>query len=230
MADRPHPESYLAHLSEQPASISMVASLVRAKIIGDCWMSVCICKRKVLRSSWFWSGDKEGMLRRSVHTSPKLRTSLFVIWRRHLDETDLVQVHRKATFTVFPSWRKDSGLPGQESLWFGPPCLCADSGAVAKVASGRGCRCIPVQRLDRLINSLRQMPTNVPLRQRLSREALKRSFPNGDHWINRIFIASQPVRASLALTSQQLPCQTPRRADEGRSSKTWRKGWRSGFV
>ena len=55
-------------------------------------------------------------------------------WRGVMSEADLAEQYRQAHFTVYPSIVEGFGLPILESLWFGKPIICANSGNMAELA------------------------------------------------------------------------------------------------
>jgi glycosyltransferase involved in cell wall biosynthesis len=53
-----------------------------------------------------------------------------VLWLKDVDDHDLAALYRGALFTVFPSHREGWGLPVQESLSYGVPCIASNGGAI----------------------------------------------------------------------------------------------------
>lgn len=51
-------------------------------------------------------------------------------WLKDVDDHDLAALYRGALFTVFPSHREGWGLPVQESLSYGVPCIASNGGAI----------------------------------------------------------------------------------------------------
>jgi len=56
-----------------------------------------------------------------------------------VDDASLVAAYGACTFTVYPSLMEGFGLPVQESLAHGKPCICSGRGAIGEAASGGGC-------------------------------------------------------------------------------------------
>jgi glycosyltransferase involved in cell wall biosynthesis len=54
-------------------------------------------------------------------------------WLGEVDDTELAALYRGALFTVYPSLTEGWGLPVQESLAFGVPCIASKAGAIPEV-------------------------------------------------------------------------------------------------
>jgi glycosyltransferase involved in cell wall biosynthesis len=71
---------------------------------------------------------------RSQPLMAELATTKFaggaIRWLGHVDDADLAALYRGAMFTVYPSLTEGWGLPVQESLAFGVPCIASNGGAV----------------------------------------------------------------------------------------------------
>ncbi|HEY8965361.1 MAG TPA: glycosyltransferase family 1 protein, partial [Candidatus Methylacidiphilales bacterium] len=93
-----------------------------------------------------------------------------VEWLARVDDAALRGLYRKAAFTVYPSLKEGFGLPILESLSFGRPCICGNSGAVAEVAEGGGCLTVEVDTADALAETMRTLLTVPAERERLERE------------------------------------------------------------
>ena len=56
-----------------------------------------------------------------------------------VDDATLSAAYAESTFTVYPSLMEGFGLPVQESLAHGKPCICSQRGALGESAKGGGC-------------------------------------------------------------------------------------------
>ena len=62
-----------------------------------------------------------------------------LIHRKTVTDDALWNLYRSAYFSVFPSRYEGYGLPIQESLWTGTPCVCADIPALRELSGDGGC-------------------------------------------------------------------------------------------
>lgn len=150
---------------------------------------------------WEWrlvGRSVRGCSERTIQRMEELRQrGRPLVWLSHVAEDDLLEEYRRCAFSVFPSLREGFGLPILESLWWGRPCLCADSGAIAETASGGGCLAGPVEHPVRLAENLRRLLMEDHLLDRLSREARQRTFLRWPDYRSRL-------QESLATVG--LPC------------------------
>jgi len=56
-----------------------------------------------------------------------------------VDDDALAAAYTECHFTVYPSFMEGFGLPVQESLAYGKPCICSSRGALGESARGGGC-------------------------------------------------------------------------------------------
>jgi glycosyltransferase involved in cell wall biosynthesis len=89
-------------------------------------------------------------------------------------DDQVIELYRRAAFTAFPSVEEGYGLPIAESLWLGVPCLCANFGSMAEIASGVGALCIDTRDEDQLYKGLERMILDAELRKSLRNEAATR--------------------------------------------------------
>jgi glycosyltransferase involved in cell wall biosynthesis len=73
---------------------------------------------------------------KSAEVKARLRQTRGVRWFRAASDTDLAVLYRHARFTVAPSFSEGWGLPVQESLAHGVPCIASTGGAMAEAAQG----------------------------------------------------------------------------------------------
>jgi glycosyltransferase involved in cell wall biosynthesis len=82
------------------------------------------------------------------HTSPSCAVSASSIARRSggkiilhgfLQEAELRDLWRRSRASVFVSQAEGFGLPVAESLWYGRPCICSNTGSLAEIADAGGC-------------------------------------------------------------------------------------------
>jgi glycosyltransferase involved in cell wall biosynthesis len=92
----------------------------------------------------------------------------------YADDRGLVELYRRADFTVFPSIAEGYGMPIAESLWFGKPCLCADFGAMAEVSAEGGCLQVDTRSDAALKDGLARLILDRELRKELTARAVAR--------------------------------------------------------
>jgi glycosyltransferase involved in cell wall biosynthesis len=81
----------------------------------------------VVVGGWGWrSGAVRARLRRDRH----------VHWLRAIPDADLAAFYRAARFTVAPSYTEGWGLPVQESIAHGVPCIASSGGALPEAGAG----------------------------------------------------------------------------------------------
>jgi glycosyltransferase involved in cell wall biosynthesis len=59
-----------------------------------------------------------------------------------VDDAALAAAYAACTFTVYPSLMEGFGLPVQESIAYGKPCICSKHGALGESAQGGGCQAL----------------------------------------------------------------------------------------
>jgi glycosyltransferase involved in cell wall biosynthesis len=81
----------------------------------------------VVVGGWGWrSGSVRARLRKDRH----------VHWIRAVPDADLAAFYRAARFTVAPSYTEGWGLPVQESIAHGVPCIASSGGALPEAGAG----------------------------------------------------------------------------------------------
>ena len=73
---------------------------------------------------------------KSGEMKARLRRMKGVHWFRAASDADLAVLYRHARFTVAPSFSEGWGLPVQESLAHGVPCIASNGGAMPEAAHG----------------------------------------------------------------------------------------------
>ena len=79
-------------------------------------------------------------------------------------------------FTIFASNDEGYGLPIAESLAHGVPCLTANFGAMAEVATGGGCLTCNVNDPEKLTEAIRTLHEDRAMRRKLRHEISNRQF------------------------------------------------------
>ncbi|MFT3782084.1 MAG: glycosyltransferase [Nibricoccus sp.] len=72
-----------------------------------------------------------------------------------VDDAALAGAYAGCSFTVYPSLLEGFGLPVQESLAHGKPCICSARGAIGESAAGGGCLMLDRVDASSLENALR---------------------------------------------------------------------------
>lgn len=75
-------------------------------------------------------GWRSGSVRRRLRRDP------YVHWLRAISDADLAGLYRNALFTVAPSYTEGWGLPVQESIAHGVPCIASSGGALPEAGMG----------------------------------------------------------------------------------------------
>ena len=83
-----------------------------------------------------------------------------VKWLGVVDDAKLRDLYSGCSFTVYPSEIEGFGMPIIESLWFGKPCMCSNSGSIGELASGGGCCLTDVLDIDAIEESLYRLTTD----------------------------------------------------------------------
>jgi glycosyltransferase involved in cell wall biosynthesis len=97
--------------------------------------------------------------------------------RKAVNDEALVALYRRALFSVFPSRFEGYGLPVQESLWAGTPCICSDIAGLRECSQGGGCLEFCSNDTDSLYDAMKLLLTDESSRQRLHGEITKRNLP-----------------------------------------------------
>jgi glycosyltransferase involved in cell wall biosynthesis len=84
--------------------------------------------------------------------------------------------YKRAMFSIFASNDEGYGLPIAESLARGVPCLTADFGAMAEVATGGGCLTCNVNDPKKLTEAIRTLHEDRAMRRKLRHEISNRPF------------------------------------------------------
>jgi glycosyltransferase involved in cell wall biosynthesis len=112
-----------------------------------------------------------------------------VRWHRRVDSHSLRRLYSQCDFTVYPSIVEGFGLPVVESLWLARPCVCANFGVMAENARAGGCLTVDVRDPNALAGAMRQLATDLPLRQRLALEAVQRPLKSWREYADDIVSA-----------------------------------------
>jgi glycosyltransferase involved in cell wall biosynthesis len=97
-------------------------------------------------------------------------------WRGAVDDAQLQKYYQECWFTIYPSLAEGFGLPIIESLFFGKPCICHSTGAIAEIAKGGGCLMIDTFDATEIEISIKNLFRNGSLRKKLIQEAAQRKF------------------------------------------------------
>ena len=93
-----------------------------------------------------------------------------------VDDATLRTAYAACAFTVYPSLLEGFGLPVQESLAHGKPCICSSRGAIGESAADGGC--LTLERVDAnsLANAIRQWLASPEQLATATTEARARAF------------------------------------------------------
>ncbi len=90
-------------------------------------VAIVISTHLVVVGGWGW---------RSGAVRSRLRRDPSVHWFRAVVDSDLAVFYRHALFTVAPSHTEGWGLPVQESITHGVPCIASSGGALPEAGAG----------------------------------------------------------------------------------------------
>jgi len=93
-----------------------------------------------------------------------------------VDDAALHAAYAESTFTVYPSLMEGFGLPVQESLAHGKPCICSSRGALGESAKGGGCIMLDSVTAAPLAEAIDRLLTSPSQRVELTRETQRRTF------------------------------------------------------
>jgi hypothetical protein len=124
-----------------------------------------------------------------------------------VDDATLIELYSKADFTVYPSLIEGFGVPIVESLAFGKPCLCADSGVMAELAADGGCVTANVQSVDALSERIELLIGDSALLGDLSEQARSRPVRTWDEYARDfvMILAQQSDRLNAEAVEQVFP-------------------------
>ena len=118
-------------------------------------------------------------------------------WLRHVNEETLLHAYRECRFTVYPSLMEGYGLPIEESLLHGKPCVCGENGALGEVARGGGCLIVDQTSDDSLADGIRKLLSDQQLYLQLCAEARARKFRSWSDYIGKLLDYMQRPAGSL---------------------------------
>ena len=123
-----------------------------------------------------------------IDTIEKLKKKQRAIkWLQHIDQDTLESKYSECLFTVYPSLYEGFGLPILESLIRGKPCICGKNGALGEVSSGGGCLTLDDQSdVKELLDGIRALLTNAPLRKKLHKETQQRNYGNWKNYATEL--------------------------------------------
>ncbi len=110
-------------------------------------------------------------------------------WAPEVTDAGLASAYAGAWFTVFPSLAEGFGLPVDESLWFGRPCICSGSGAVGERTGRGGCLTVDVERVEAIRDGMMRLLTERETLLRLIRQAQARDFPDWEGLVRRVLLS-----------------------------------------
>ena len=100
-----------------------------------------------------------------------------VIYDGVASDTQIHTAYRHCTFTVYPSLIEGFGLPVQESLGFGKPCICSARGALGESARAGGCVALEAMDAASIAAAIKHLLQHPEELATLSAAAGARNFP-----------------------------------------------------
>ena len=107
-------------------------------------------------------------------------------WLRHIDDVTLGNEYTRCHFTVYPSLDEGFGLPVLESLWYGRPCICRNTGALLETAEGGGCLTVNTSDVNELARAITLLATDKKARAKFGAEAVSRRLKTWDEYARGI--------------------------------------------
>lgn len=109
-----------------------------------------------------------------------------IFWHEKTGRDELRRFYEECDFTVYASDIEGFGLPVMESLWFGRPCVCADTGVMAENARGGGCYPVNVRDRKALADAITNLAGRPELRQELAAGAVRRKLKTWNEYADDI--------------------------------------------
>jgi len=113
-----------------------------------------------------------------------------------VDNDTLATAYAESTFTVYPSLMEGFGLPVQESLAHGKPCICSGHGAIGESARDGGCLALEQVDADPLATAIGQWLNNPDSLAKARQEGHDRSFKTWSAYADELlaWLRSLPQR------------------------------------
>jgi glycosyltransferase involved in cell wall biosynthesis len=109
-------------------------------------------------------------VRAATQRNPRL------FWHEKVGNEELRRFYSECDFTIYASIVEGFGLPIMESLWFGRPCICADTGVMAENARDGGCLTVDIRDRAAITEGIVRLASQPELRQKLAAEAVVRKL------------------------------------------------------
>jgi glycosyltransferase involved in cell wall biosynthesis len=109
-----------------------------------------------------------------------------IVWIKEASDALLREQYLQANFTVFPSLEEGFGMPILESLWFGVPCICSDSGQMGELAANGGCETVDVQSVDDMSNAITRLANEPDRISQLNLEIRDRYFKTWNEYASEV--------------------------------------------
>ncbi len=126
-------------------------------------------------------------------------------WVHRVEYGALCRLYEECDFTVYPSVLEGRGLPIAESLWFGRPCICADTGAMAETAAGGGCLTVDVHHPRPIADAIISLAERPERRAALAAEIALRPLPTWEQYAREVLAAlSNPASEPVPVPALEL--------------------------
>lgn len=112
----------------------------------------------------------------AAHFNTLVAASRRVHYHGYLPAAEIDRLFAQARFSIFASEDEGFGLPIAESLAHGVPCLTANFGAMAEIATGGGCLTVDVRSQGALAGAMAELMRDDALIDRLRAEIAGRTF------------------------------------------------------
>ncbi len=107
-------------------------------------------------------------------------------WLGVVDDETLRKEYRDCTFTAYPSEIEGFGMPIIESLWFGKPCLCSDSGSIGELGGKGGCALTDILSIDSIAKTVYRLIDDQDYYLTLQHEACDRHITTWDEYTDSV--------------------------------------------
>lgn len=109
-------------------------------------------------------------------------------WDGEASDDALLAAYRRCDLTVYPSLQEGYGLPVQESLWMGRPCLTGRAPALLEQAAGGGCWSVDSSSWQPLAAAIERLQRDPQLLQALRAQIARRPLRSWNHYAHEMLL------------------------------------------
>ena len=127
-----------------------------------------------------------------------------IVWIKDASDAQLKQQYLQADFTIFPSLEEGFGMPILESLWFGVPCICSETGQMGELAAHGGCETVDVQSVDDMSDAIARLANEPDRIRQLKLELRDRYFKTWGEYAAEVSASIRDARMNPIVLTQPL--------------------------